>query len=161
MFDHIRNSNLIEGIDDSLQDARSMDAWDWLVTKKKVTPAVLLELHNGITIDQLSAKESGRFRTVNVTVGGRLCPAPHLAVELTYNWLADLREHWKTLDPKEMHIRFEKIHPFVDGNGRTGRMLMWWHEEKLGRKPTLISVEERQEYYKWFRDTPAGERTEQ
>lgn len=152
MRNHIRNSNLIEGIDDSLQDARSLDAWDWLIKQKKITATVLLDLHRGITIDQLSEKESGHFRTVNVSVGGRLCPAPYLAVELTYNWLADLRGHWKTLDPKTMHIRFEKIHPFVDGNGRTGRMLMWWHEKKLGHEPTLIKFEGRQGYYKWFQE---------
>lgn len=150
MLGHIRNSNLIEGIDDSLQDARSLDAWEYIQKMKRLSMTSVLELHKGITIDQLLPKECGKLRKVNVSVGGRTCPEPFLAQEILYNWILDMR-YWQNLGPKEMHVRFEKIHPFVDGNGRTGRMLMWWHEQKLGREPTLIKFEERQKYYEWFK----------
>lgn len=150
MLPYIRNSNLIENIDSRFEDRRSAFAWNWLMDQPLITLPVLLELHNKITAKQLPKGERGEFRKVNVTVGGRLCPAPELSKQITINWLYDMLEHAKTLDPKEMHIRFEKAHPFVDGNGRTGRMLMWWHEVQLGRKPTFISWENRSDYYSWF-----------
>ena len=81
-------------------------------------------------------------------------PGPFVAQQMAYEWLMDLIFHRATLDPKEMHIRFEKIHPFVDGNGRTGRILMWWHEIKNGQEPTLIRSNEadRHYYYQWFQE---------
>ncbi len=154
MEDHIRESNLIESIDDAAEDRRSLKAWKWLEKQIRITQPVLLELHNRITLKQLPAAERGHYRHVNVRVGNYYPPAPMIAQGQIYGWCLDLMDHWKTLDPKDMHIRFEKIHPFIDGNGRTGRMLMWWHEKKLGREPMLIRSNEadRHYYYKWFQD---------
>lgn len=150
----IRESNLIEGINSPEADAQSWEAWLWLVDREHVGREDLLELHGLITRGQLAKSESGQFRRVPVSVGGHLPPAPFIAQQQIYEWLMDLMQHWQTLDPKEMHIRFEKIHPFVDGNGRTGRMLMWWHELKQGEDPTLIRSNEadRHYYYQWFRE---------
>jgi hypothetical protein len=78
----------------------------------------------------------------------RVMPPWTLVKGLMDNWLLDYRD----LGPKNAHIRFERIHPFVDGNGRTGRMLMWWHERMLGLEPTLIKAEEKEKYYEWFKD---------
>lgn len=52
---------------------------------------------------------------------------------------------------KNHHVEYEIIHPFVDGNGRTGRMFMNWERLK-GGLPILVihEGEEQQEYYKWF-----------
>ena len=50
------------------------------------------------------------------------------------------------------HITYEKIHPFVDGNGRTGRIFMNWQRIKAGLPILIIHEgEEQKEYYKWFR----------
>lgn len=151
MFKHIRQSNLIENIDDEAADAQSLRAWNYVRKAPHITETVMLRLHKLITKDQLPANESGNFRNVQVMVGGRICPDPYLAQQMIFNWIIDLLEHKDTLSPKDMHIRFEQIHPFIDGNGRTGRMLMWWHEKKLGLEPTLIKFDERQEYYEWFK----------
>lgn len=147
---HIRQSNLIEGIDDPAEDKQSTKAWRYLEKQDHLSQPVLLELHRLITKNQLPEGESGAYRKVNVTVGGRLCPEPFLATQLIYNWLYDMLEYDLYLNPKEMHIRFERIHPFVDGNGRTGRMLMWWHELKRGDQPTLILDSNKLSYYRWF-----------
>jgi Fic/DOC family len=37
--------------------------------------------------------------------------------------------------PWETHLRFEMLHPYTDGNGRTGRILWAWHMQRLGRDP--------------------------
>lgn len=151
MLEHIHHSNLIENIDDPSEDHQSLMAWSWLEDQQRIDQPVLLELHRLITLRQLPPSERGHYRKVNVRVGRHHLPDPMVAQGQIYNWLLDLMNHWKTLDPKEMHIRFEKIHPFIDGNGRTGRMLMWWHERMLGREPTLINIKDRQDYYKWFK----------
>ena len=52
---------------------------------------------------------------------------------------------------RQGHIDFETIHPFEDGNGRTGRMLMSWQRKKAGLEPLLIRASERWEYYQWFK----------
>lgn len=146
----IRQSNLIEGIDDGLQDARSMGAWAWLSNQIRISEPILLDLHRGITIDQLSRAESGHYRTVGVTVGGRVCPPAINVPYLITDWLQNMA-FYSDHTPKELHVEFEKIHPFIDGNGRTGRMLMWWHELKLGQQPTLILNDKKGDYYEWFR----------
>lgn len=154
MKEHIRESNLIEGIDSEEEDKRSLRTWNWAVGNKDTafTSGNLLEIHRRITLKQLSKYERGSWRRVQVYVGSHTPPAPALIVSQISQYLDSMRYDWKTLDPKTMHIEFERIHPFVDGNGRTGRMLMWIHELKLGREPTLLKASERQEYYKWFKE---------
>ena len=41
----------------------------------------------------------------------------------------------ESIDPWEIHCRFEVLHPYQDGNGRTGRLLWAWHMRRLGRDP--------------------------
>jgi fido (protein-threonine AMPylation protein) len=153
MKDHIRHSNLIEGIDDPAEDVRSLEAWEWLQEQRTLSQPVILELHKRITIAQLG-DDAGRFRSVPVTVGGHYPPNGMVMKGRLYGWGIKMIDQWSVVDPKEMHVEFEKIHPFIDGNGRTGRMIMWWHEKKLGREPTLIRSNEadRQYYYDWFRE---------
>ena len=106
-----------------------------------------------IVINQdLADTYKGGYRVCNVSVGGRLCPPYVNVYRLINEWLYFHKNH----TPLENHIKFELIHPFVDGNGRTGRMLMWWQEIKEGNEPTLFKADERQEYYKLF-DHPTKE----
>lgn len=153
MQDHIRQSNLIESIDDPAEDAQSLIAWEYISKQPHIGIPELLETHRLITKNQLARKHAGAFRTVPVWIGGyKVMPAPYLAQQFVYNLLMDLMQRPEEIDPQDGHVRFEQAHPFIDGNGRTGRMLMWWHENKIGRKPTLILFDERQEYYSWFQD---------
>ena len=147
---HIHQSNLIEDIDDPAEDIQSMEAWAYIIHKKHLTYGAVMELHRLITCNQLPANETGHTRKVQVYVGNWVPPNAYLADQMLRNWILDIEHHWKDLDPKEMHVRFETIHPFIDGNGRTGRMLMWWHESKLGHEPTLIEFKDRYTYYRWF-----------
>ncbi len=150
-LDFIHNSNLIENINSAKEDRQSWDAWTWFSQQEMISQPTLLELHAKITRYNLSKQYRGSYRDVDVTVGGRLCPTPFLAKQQIYNWLYDMQE-WKKHDPKKMHVRFEKIHPFIDGNGRTGRMLMWWHELQTGKPATMISFANRRLYYDWFKE---------
>jgi len=62
------------------------------------------------------------IRTVGVRVGGRGCPQPErILPQLTLLW-----EQRDILTPLEFYKAFEEVHPFVDGNGRTGKVLLNW-----------------------------------
>ena len=156
MEDHIRQSNLIENINDPAFDIQGMLAWEFTEGLTELSIIDICKIQSLLTELQpeLFFKEKGHTRSearMNVRVGGKACPSWWVVDELLYNWVLDMQEHWRTLDPIKMHIRFEKIHPFVDGNGRTGRILLWWHEQKLGREPTMFWVDSKyDEYYPLF-----------
>lgn len=160
MLQHIANSNLIEGINNPDENAQSIEAWAYLIRQKKLSHDVICKVQKMITLHQtdLRPDQRGYYRDlskvtpfIRVTRDGsivRVCPHYSLVRPVMDNWLLD----YPKLTPKESHIRFEHIHPFVDGNGRTGRMLMWWIERQMGQEPTLIRFEDRQDYYKWFEE---------
>ena len=80
------------------------------------------------------AHDAGAFKTIpNVILGANFIPTePYLVLSELKNWcdtLAYRLEIAKTLEEiieaiMEQHLRFERIHPFSDGNGRTGRALI-------------------------------------
>lgn len=145
----IRESNLIEGIDSEQADADSLLAWNRMESYDSMTHYSLQLMHRMITHSQpdLSPSEKGQYRRVQVYVGDHIPPAPMLVMGLMDNFLSDFME----MDPIDAHIRFETIHPFIDGNGRTGRMLMWWHQWKTGKTPTLFWNDEKHDvYYRLF-----------
>ena len=64
-------------------------------------------------------KNRDGFRRVGVQVGGRICPPP----EEIRSLLKQLVARWP-MEPLEFYKEFELIHPFVDGNGRVGKVLL-------------------------------------
>lgn len=151
-MEFIHHSNLIEGIDENKEDLQSWQAWEWLIEKELIDERTFLRLHKRITRYNLPVERQGHYRQVDVTVGAYRPPSWDQARVMAYHYLIKLQNEWQTLDPVKMHIEFEMIHPFIDGNGRTGRMLMWWHQVKLNVPATFIDYEKRQNYYDWFRE---------
>lgn len=156
MHKYISESNKIEGIFDPTEDTQSMLAWDFISSKASITHDVIKKTQKMITLHQeeLAPNMRGYYRDVSktiVTVGGRLCAAPLIVPMLMDNIVLDMKD-WRKQDPVVMHIRFEKVHPFVDGNGRTGRMILWWHQLKLAQTPTLfLNSKKHEEYYRLFK----------
>jgi Fic family protein len=116
-----------------------------------ITEAIILGIHlrlmNGIVSD------AGQYRQHAVRIMGTHVTLanwqsiPRLVTELTNN----------TEDPKDVvatlakvHATFEKIHPFSDGNGRTGRLLMLAQALSVGTVPPIILKERKQAYYKYL-----------
>ncbi|KKQ96493.1 MAG: hypothetical protein A3C27_03290 [Candidatus Levybacteria bacterium RIFCSPHIGHO2_02_FULL_39_36] len=114
---------------DGLKFARSF--------KGRTTKEFILELHQRV-MDDLTA-ELGRFRTepsaIFNTAGVAIYVAPSAQKVpiLVGKWLQFVnRRNSNLCDIAITHFVFEKIHPFLDGNGRVGRILMNWQLQKLG-----------------------------
>lgn len=158
---YIHESNLIESIDDPAEDRQSLLAWEYIISCEEVGINELLETHRLITVNQLNRQSSGHFRTTFVQIGYEIAPSPWLSQQLIHNLLFELATYPQDIDPIDAHIRFEKAHPFVDGNGRTGRMLMWYHQIRTGQRPRLIrNATKATNYYPIFSDTIGRRRTD-
>lgn len=154
--DFISASNAIEGIDDPAEIEQSLFAWEYLSTlQAPLTHLDIRIVQATITAHQtnLLPRERGEYRSeinpVDVSVGGRNTPSFLLVPKMMDEWL----EKIFTTDPLESHVNFEIIHPFRDGNGRTGRMLYWLHCKQLGIDPFFFSnytTNQRWLYYELF-----------
>jgi Fic family protein len=149
MREHIRQSNLIENVKDEAEIPKSLKAWEYLCNCDKLTIQNVLDIHTLVMTDRLNPEDVGAFRRWNVQVGKYVAPSHMVVSEMMNQWVQDM-SFYQDIDPKLKHIDFERIHPFRDGNGRIGRLLMWWHEMKIGKEPTFISYEDRFSYYDWF-----------
>ncbi len=104
--------------------------------KSTITHADILTLHKIIAGRVMDQGEAGRYRTIGVRVGPYVPPPPSevsgLMFELLEWWNKDARQLSPILSSAILHYRFEAIHPFADGNGRTGRALALWELYRRG-----------------------------
>jgi Fic family protein len=104
--------------------------------KAKLTHDDVFELHRLLASDVMDQGEAGRYRTIQVRVGRHFPPPPHevsgLMFELLEWWNKDSLKLSPVLSSSILHYRFEAIHPFADGNGRTGRALGLWELYRRG-----------------------------
>jgi Fic family protein len=151
----LRESNAIEGVydEDSLKQAKL--AWKYLMSQDILTPGVILKTHKILMLHQthLRPDQRGYFRTVDVWVGDRKGVELYLVpILIQQQFCFETMRKYPDPNWRELHITYEKIHPFVDGNGRTGRMFMNWTRVKRCNLPILVIKEsEKQKYYNWFK----------
>ena len=96
-----------------------------------ITKEFILALHVLVVKETLRedlVSQIGKFRTVQVYIGDSVPPKPHEVPEKITNLLKWYSNNKNKLHPliiaSYVHTEFEKIHPFVDGNGRVGRLLI-------------------------------------
>jgi Fic family protein len=119
------------------------------LTRRPFNLNLLLELHS-ILLNSVRGRDKGRgkFRTVQNWIGEHgtamemasyIPPEPTRVMALMDNW--EKYYHMERPDPlvqlAVVHAQFEIIHPFVDGNGRLGRILipLYLFERKILRQP--------------------------
>ena len=104
--------------------------------QKKIAHKDLLALHAIIASDVMDQGRAGRYRDMRVRVGAYLPPPPEqvsgLMTELFDWWNKNAAEWSPVISSAVIHYRFEEIHPFADGNGRTGRALALWELYRRG-----------------------------
>lgn len=104
--------------------------------KKRIVHEDLLRLHAIMAGAVMDQGDAGRYRTIRVRVGPYFPPPPEdvsgLMFELLEWWNNESRTLSPILSSAILHYRFEAIHPFADGNGRTGRALALWELYRRG-----------------------------
>ena len=117
---------------------------------------LILLLHQ-MLIGGIDDAIAGRFRGPGeyVRVGTHIAPAPEHVELMTDNILirysSDLGSYF--LDKiARFHLDFESVHPFCDGNGRLGRVLINFQLIQLGLPRIIIRNSEKERYYQAFRD---------
>jgi fido (protein-threonine AMPylation protein) len=149
----IRESNAIENVWDEESVEQSYHAWEYLVKQDKLSNAVICKTHKILMINHDYPPGLGYYRDMqkwNVQVGGRVAPPWWMIKGLMDNWLLDFGEA-EGVNERQAHRRFEMIHPFCDGNGRSGRLIYLWHRMKQGKRIHIIREATKQDYYRWFK----------
>lgn len=121
----------------------------WVTERRDLSARALLDLHQ-IVMRDLDPAWGGRLRNGPVFIKGTRHTPPnagHVSEQLDelIAWAGPGALH-PVLLAAETHFRFESLHPFFDGNGRTGRLLLNWQLLQAGFPLTVIQVEERARY---------------
>ena len=101
-------------------------------------------------------KDTAGYRTVQVFIRGseHVPPSPEKIPNLMnyfiYNYNNDTDDTYTKI--AKYHIEFEKIHPFEDGNGRTGRLLINYELIKNNLPPVVITKDDRVKYFELIRN---------
>jgi Fic family protein len=102
---------------------------DIVKNKEPIKERVLLDIHR-LILSGINNPNSGRYRTVQVLISGakHVPPQPYLVqkeMESLFLWYEENKSNIHPVElSAEMHERLVTIHPFIDGNGRTARLLM-------------------------------------
>lgn len=143
-------------IDDLIETANHFRCIDYCLenAREPISASMLKELHrllkNGTSDSDLPWFAVGDYKRLPNEVSGKLTVAP----EDVPAAISDLLERYSpaskhTLDQIiDLHVRFERIHPFQDGNGRVGRLVMLKECLASGVVPFVIADDMRAFYYR-------------
>jgi len=143
-------------------------AWNYAFqNRKKITVDVILEIHR-LLLHELNPNIAGKIRQCDVRIGNSI--KYFISIPLIKSDLERVIKMMKFKQPgaidqeleayaRHCHVQFEQIHPFEDGNGRTGRILYNIQRFNLGLPIHIIQADaycdgdnEQQNYYNWFRN---------
>lgn len=139
-------------------------AWiDKKAREQELTLDVMRTLH-GMLIANIRDDIAGRFRASGeyVRVGSHIAPAPEEIVgRLEQMLVAYHSSHHESIIKRvaRLHLAFEHTHPFVDGNGRIGRVINNYVLTREGFVPINIKFIDRNRYYDAFVEFDSGGRT--
>ena len=135
----INHKKAILYLDDLIKDKPSITEWNI----KNIHQLILKEIDN---------ENAGRYRKENVTIKGAthippdFVKVPELMQKLILNYKTWNKYH-PIIQATLLHGELVKIHPFIDGNGRTSRLIMNLDLMNHGYNPVIIKKENRLEYY--------------
>ena len=179
MIDFTYNSNAIEGntltlqetamvlegitidqkpLKDHLEAVGHKDAFLYVqdIVSKKIplTEFVIKNIHSLVLMNK--PEDKGVYRRVPVRIMGAFTEPvqPYMIEPKITELLAENEKRKATMNIIErvarFHLEFESIHPFIDGNGRTGRLLMNFELMQNGYPPINVKFSDRKRYYDAF-----------
>jgi len=143
MVEHLEAINHREAIlfvEDLIANKEPLSEWNI----KNIHALILKEIDNA---------NAGKYRSENVVISGakHIPPKYYEIADLMQKLIVEYQNEWKAFHPVVratlIHGEFVKIHPFIDGNGRTSRLLLNFELMKNGYPPIIIKNEERARYY--------------
>ena len=127
---------------------------DLVKQKTEITESVIKQIHSLVLMD--SPQDKGVYRKVPVVITGSSVnpPQPYLIQKQMEDLMLELKD-WQNYrhiieQVALFHLKFETIHPFIDGNGRTGRLLLNLMLMQNGYLPINIKFSDRKKYYSCF-----------
>ena len=139
-FEAINHRDAIVYVEDMVQRGEPFSEWQ------------IRNIHQ-LVLKNIDDDNAGRYRTINVLIAGaehRPPDALHVPQQMQHfvAWHnTDARRLHPVARAARVHADFVKIHPFVDGNGRTARLLMNLELLKAGFPAVVLPVEQRLRYY--------------
>lgn len=143
-------------IDDILETVNHFRCIDYIIVHatEKITEPHVKQLYsilkNNTSDSQKSWFAVGDYKRLANEVGGEETVQPHDVHKRMKTLLAEYNanKHVTFDDILDFHVQFERIHPFQDGNGRVGRLLIFWQCLQNGIVPFIITEELRMFYYR-------------
>ena len=157
----LRESNAIEGeySEEAFED--SIGAWQYAAKNSNDFDINYVCGIHKVLMGRLNLNNAGKLRRKTVYIVGRdsggerriirTIPAGGNRPRLE-GWCKRYKTPQSAEDIREAHIDFEMIHPFMDGNGRTGRILYNVQRLQIGLDIEVFYDKDKQKYYKWFED---------
>ena len=145
------NKNLVEQLEAKNHETALRYLFNYLTTKKPINEMLILKLQ-GILLSAIRA-DAGNYRNHPVRITGAYVPtANHLKIpNLIKELIRDLHHSKQNVVAKSalFHSCFEQIHPFADGNGRIGRLLM--HAMLLNANlPPAVILQKNRRFYNLY-----------
>lgn len=152
-FEAINHRNAILYVEDIIKSQEPFSEWQ------------IRNIHQ-LILKNIDDENAGQYRQQNVLISGATAlPPDHTLLNDKMTQFID----WYNRDSQKLHpieraakvhADFVAIHPFVDGNGRTSRLLMNLELLKSGYPPSVITVENRLAYYEALDQWMANDHTE-
>lgn len=126
-----------------------------IAEKTPLNENIVKDIH-AILMENIMVGGVYRNQEVRISGAGHTPPVGNQMYNQIKNFYADMSWKQKELNPIEYaawtHAEFVRIHPYIDGNGRTSRLLMNYQLMSEGFLPVSIAKENRLEYYNTLED---------
>lgn len=125
---------------------------DLIASKEPLSEWNIKNIH-ALILKEIDNQNAGKYRTENVVISGaKHIPPKHYEIgNLMQKFISEYQNNWQDYHPVVratlLHGEFVKIHPFIDGNGRTSRLLLNFELMRDGYPPIIIKNEYRSKYY--------------